>query len=73
ATQGRAAGERLRTAVHNHAFPSHRSGNVTICVGVATYPAGPLESVDELVNAAEACLDRAKARGGNRVEAWSED
>ena len=32
----------------------------------------PLESVDELINAAESSLDRAKARGGDRVEAWTQ-
>lgn len=73
AAQGRAAGERLRTAVQDHPFPSHRIGELTVCVGVATYPAGPLESVDELINAAEACLDRAKERGGNRVSAWTDE
>lgn len=72
AVQGQAAGERIRAAVEGHAFPNQRVGDMTVCVGVATYPAGPLESVDELVNAAEACLDRAKGCGGNRVDAWSD-
>lgn len=73
AVQGRAAGERLRTAACNHPYPGHRPGQVTVCVGVATYPTGRLESVDELVNAAESSLERAKERGGDRVEAWAEE
>jgi len=73
APQGRAAGERLRAATGNHTFPGQRSGELTVSVGVATYPTGSIESVDELVNAAEASLDRAKEHGGNRVEAYSED
>lgn len=72
APQGRAAGERMRAAVRNHTFPGHQPGEITVSVGVTTYPTGRLESVDELVNAAEASLDRARTRGGDRVEAWTE-
>ncbi len=72
-SQGRAAADRVRAAVQDHAFPNHRIGQLTVCVGVATYPAGPLESVDELINAAESSLDRAKEQGGNRVAAWTDE
>lgn len=73
AAQAHAAGERMRAAARNHAFTDHVAGHVTVSVGVATYPTGSLESVDEIVNAAEASLDRASARGGDRVEAWTDD
>ncbi|MEO1172762.1 MAG: diguanylate cyclase, partial [Myxococcota bacterium] len=71
--QGRAAGERLRSAACNHPYPGHRPGDVTVCVGVATYPSGRLESVDELVNAAESSLERARDLGGDRVEVWADE
>lgn len=66
-----AVGERLRAAVSNHGFPGSRAGAVTVCVGLSTYPFGRTESVDEIVNAAEASLELAKSRGGDRVELWS--
>ena len=44
---------------------------LSVSVGVATYPTGTIETVDELVNAAEASLDKARERGGDRVEAWT--
>lgn len=64
----RAIAGRLVHAVKTHSFPQHDSGEVTISVGAATYPNGPMETVDELVNAAESALDRAKSMGGSRVE-----
>ncbi|HSI06061.1 MAG TPA: diguanylate cyclase [Myxococcota bacterium] len=71
AAQGRAAGERLRSAVGSYTFPGSLRAELSVSVGVATYPTGALETVDELVNAAEASLDKARGKGGNRVEAWS--
>jgi len=58
---------RLLDAVRGHAFPNHEAGGLTVCIGFACYPGGNLESVDELFNAAEAALDRAKAQGPDRV------
>ena len=69
--QGRAAGERLRSAVANFTFPGSVRAELSVSVGVATYPTGTIETVDELVNAAEASLDKARERGGDRVEAWT--
>ena len=70
ARQARQVCERLRASVQEHTFPGHEPGAVTISIGCATYPQGRLESVDELINAAESSLDRAKGGGGNRAEAW---
>jgi diguanylate cyclase (GGDEF)-like protein len=67
--QARAAAERIRSAVASHAFPGQAAGDVTASLGIATYPDGALESVEELVNSAQASLDRAKSRGGDRLEA----
>jgi diguanylate cyclase (GGDEF)-like protein len=58
---------RIRDAIREHAFPALRQGSVTVSAGQATYPGGAIESVEELVNAVEACLDRAKADGGDRI------
>lgn len=69
--QGRAAGERLRTAIANYTFPGSARADLSVSVGVATYPTASLETVEELMNAAEASLDRARNRGGDRVETWS--
>ncbi len=71
ATQGRAAGERLRAAAASYTFPGSAKSELSVSVGVATYPTGALETVDELLTAAEASLDKARGKGGNRVEAWS--
>lgn len=66
--QGRAVGERIRAAVRNCAFPSQEAGAITVSVGVATYPLGRAEVVEELVDAAEAALEIARDNGGDRVE-----
>lgn len=71
-TQGRAAGERLRSAIANYTFPGSERADLSVSVGVATYPTASLETVEELMNAAEASLDRARVRGGDRVETWSQ-
>src|SRR5690606_37998477 len=64
--QARAVCERFQAALATHAFPNHREGELTISIGYADYPGGNLESVDELFNGAEACLDRAKQQGPSR-------
>jgi len=69
-SDARAVSDRMVQAVHAHAFPNHATGGLTLSVGAATYPSGGLESVDELVNAAEASLDRAKSQGGGVAELW---
>ncbi len=67
ADQARAAAERVREAVGSHGFPAQAAGDVTVSLGIATYPSGTLESIEELINAAQACLDRAKSGGGNSL------
>ncbi len=62
--------ERLLAVACAHAFPGHRIGDLSLSVGAAVYPAGNIETIDELVNAAEASLDLAKGRGGCRAEVW---
>ena len=63
---------RLCDAVRKYAFPGLEVGELTLAIGFATYPSGNLESVDELLSAAEASLERAKAAGGDRVQRWVE-
>jgi two-component system, cell cycle response regulator len=71
--QARIVCERLRSAAAGHAFPGQVAGELCLSLGLASYPMGRLESVDELLNAAEASLDRAKILGGNRIEVWGDD
>lgn len=71
--QARLVCERLRNAAATYAFPGQKAGELCLSLGLASYPSGRLESVDELLNAAEASLDRAKILGGNRVEVWGDD
>ena len=66
--KGQAAADRLTRAVAGRAFHTLAVGAVTMSIGIATYPGQNMESIDELLNVAEANLDRAKANGGNRVE-----
>jgi diguanylate cyclase (GGDEF)-like protein len=68
AEQAGSAAGRVRAAVRAQAFLVQNAGEVTVSLGVATYPSGHLDSSEELVNAAQASLDRAKTFGGNRVE-----
>jgi len=62
--------ERLCEIVRGHAFPSQQAGQLTLSVGSATYSSGGIETVDELLNAAESSLDRAKELGGGRAEVY---
>ena len=68
--EARLISDRLCEAVRAHTFPHQQAGTLTLSVGTSTYPTPGIESVDELVNAAESSLDRAKERGGARVELW---
>ena len=59
--------ERIREVIGAQAFPGLGAGEVTVSIGAAVYPGGERESVEEVMNAAQASLDRGKADGGNRL------
>jgi two-component system cell cycle response regulator len=62
--------ERIREAIEQHAFGGRADQiplNLTTSVGVATFPAARIESVEDLFARADAALYRAKADGRNRV------
>jgi two-component system cell cycle response regulator len=64
-----AVAERLRERVARHPFSTggHARVSLTVSVGVATFPAPGLDSVDALFARADAALYRAKEEGRNRV------
>lgn len=67
------AAERLRQAVLEFSFPAPMEDlTVTISLGVATYPAPNVDSVDSLFRRADEALYRAKQNGRNRVEVMAE-
>jgi diguanylate cyclase (GGDEF)-like protein len=60
--------ERFRMAVELHKFfGTDKPFNITISIGVATYPAGDIKTDRELLKAADTSLYRAKNTGKNRV------
>ena len=69
--QAVAVAERLRAMVERHKFSYEETqpgGSVTISIGVSCYPEDGL-AVDELIQAADEALYRAKNEGRNRVVA----
>lgn len=69
--QAVAAAERLRVLVERHKFSYEETqpgGSVTISIGVSCYPEDGL-AADELIQAADEALYRAKNEGRNRVVA----
>jgi len=61
--------ERLRAAISGHHFPHEEDqplGDVTVSIGIASYPADT-KDMKELVKKADAALYRAKGEGKNRV------
>lgn len=72
-SSGRLVAERLREAVQSLKFPFHKDGlNVTVSVGIATFPTGHIFDVDTLTRCADEALYRAKENGRNRVETMAE-
>ncbi len=68
----RFVGEKLRKAFEDNAFPREETqpgGQLTVSVGIATFPEDATES-HSLVDKADKALYRAKERGRNRVFAW---
>jgi two-component system, cell cycle response regulator len=62
--------ERIRERIENHPLTGRANGcelRVTASIGVATFPAARIESVEDLFARADAALYRAKADGRNRV------
>ena len=62
--------ERVRERVAGHEFRGREDGRalrLTASIGVATFPAARIESVEDLVARADAALYRAKADGRDRV------
>ena len=66
---GREVAERLRRAAAEISFPPPMEGLcVSISLGLAALPCPGIESVDDLIRAADGALYRAKQNGRNRVE-----
>lgn len=62
--------EQIRSAVATHTFssrPREEGISVTASIGVATFPAARIETVEDLFARADAALYRAKAEGRDRV------
>ncbi|MBI3583972.1 MAG: diguanylate cyclase [Nitrospinae bacterium] len=60
--------ERFRMAVELHKFfGTDKPFNITISIGVSTYPAGDIKTDGDLLKAADTSLYRAKNTGKNRV------
>ncbi len=75
--QGLVAGERVRVAVAEHAFPATRQDSpeaaathrITISIGVAAFPDDATDPI-QLVELADSALYRAKRGGRNRICAY---
>jgi len=60
--------DRLRTLVEGTAIPfDGQDLRVTVSIGVSEYPSNPAKQIDELIEAADKALYRAKNAGRNRV------
>lgn len=64
--------ERIRRQVQLHEFDGQlKQLQVTVSIGVATFPADFIASLDDLLREADEALYRAKASGRNRVHSMS--
>lgn len=62
------AADKLRQRIESMPVPALGGEGLTVSIGVAGRPAHPAESLEQLVQAADAALYRAKGAGRNRVE-----
>jgi two-component system cell cycle response regulator len=62
-----ALAEHIRERMAEHSFSSYEALSLTASVGLASFPAARIESVDDLFARADAALYRAKADGRNCV------
>ena len=60
-------GERLRQQVADIRFPDNMPLSISVSIGMSVFE-GSAQSVNELIQAADAALYRAKGAGKNRVE-----
>ena len=67
-TGARLAAEKIRQKVAQHEFGSFSANDVTISIGLASYPTASINDGQALLNAADDALYKAKANGKNRVE-----
>ena len=73
AAQAQALVDRLRGLLEGRDIAGLERRATLMSAGLATYPdAGHLETIEAVLNAAEAALDEAKRLGGNRVLPWAE-
>lgn len=72
--EGAIAAERFRKAIENMKTPVNETTtlSVTISVGCSELPPDSLTDVDQMIALADEALYRAKKRGRNRVETYSE-
>jgi diguanylate cyclase (GGDEF)-like protein len=70
AAGSRVVAEKIRSAVRDEPFRGPEDVSVTISVGVATYPEDAA-SAEDLIQAADTAMYRAKAAGRDRVESRS--
>ena len=64
-TGARTVAERLRTAVEEHTFPLATQGQITVSIGIASFP-GDGQTTSALIETADRALYLAKQRGRNQ-------
>ncbi|GMR05097.1 MAG: hypothetical protein BMS9Abin23_1031 [Thermodesulfobacteriota bacterium] len=64
----RGEAERLRSIIEGHSYKDLPGVNITMSLGVASYPHEKIKDHGDLVNRADDALYRAKKSGRNRVE-----
>ena len=62
----RAVAERLRSAVEEHTFPLATQGQITVSIGIASFP-GDGQTTSALIETADRALYMAKQRGRNQA------